>query len=202
MKKEIIEVIPPERLRVYRNLYDLIKKSQIDLKDFPVKEYVKIIKGLGALESSGCLTQIQVWEIQEKILALVYGNIGFQSMAKRALVKKGAQRASDSLDILIFALIVDLEYMTKKPNYEMVLNFLKEKELVDERYSIDDVRKRYKKNRPEDYVLRMRLLLSCSKLEPEDMARCIFEGPENPFPDNHPFLAVLLPEVNPSILTK
>lgn len=153
-KTTLEKLIPTQNINLYLKIYDAMKNTKFrGLKEFPVKEISAIDKNLMRLYEMGWFEKEDLLFLMDSLLGLIYESKdgdNFQEAVVKTEIRKVGSPSHYAFNFLIYALIFDLKYFTKKPHYDKVIDFLVKQKIIhtteeSKVISREELRKRFKR---------------------------------------------------------
>jgi hypothetical protein len=160
-RKKIQEILPPENIRAYLNIYHAMKK--IDLKaaidatmqSFPLKSAEKISLELFDMQKSGWLSKDECATLLRMNLRVICNAQGGRSAVRARLrsriMPQGAPK-DYALTFLVYALDHDIRCKTGKRGIHFITEFLYEQNILSQYAEYDEIKKRCDRTSPEEVV--------------------------------------------------
>jgi hypothetical protein len=149
---ELAKFIPLENIHLYLKLYRALQSTRFrGLQEFPAKEISEIDKNLLRLYKSGWIDMENLTIMMDSLLVSIYWSKDGENINETiaaSKIKKVGSPSNYAFNFLIYAIIFDLKYFTRKPHYGKAIDFLQECEIINStsaNFTDEELRKRFKR---------------------------------------------------------
>lgn len=168
-QKKLDDLIPKGNLKVYRRIYDTIKKIDIKkyYRTFPSEDISTIKNLLKSLSFRGFIKHEEHVRISDNLdHCLQHSSKAMAAYFIQRIFAETGNRRDLALDVFIYLAASDLLIYEHKPRYGKIANYLLDNNLIDRKKECNDelIRRRYERivrEKGEDYIADVLNGISC-----------------------------------------